>query len=234
MGRRFVNMMSVMKTMMMAAVLLLAMHTANAVRCRVANGAVFTHLMAQNTVCDDAACTACGSGTEVTSIEAAAGGINSATLMLAYVNNICPSMMWRDDDGVSDPSINAVTLTSQMAAQTGNHDGLALGVATANRQTAEYDQDQAAVVGTFAVCPCSTPSGNTCPTCGCADLGMPTSAPSAAPTTAPSATPTTDNGITITGASDDSLSGGAIAGIVIGSIVGAALVIGAGVMIGSK
>jgi len=109
MGRRFVNMMSVMKTMMMAAVLLLAMHTANAVRCRVANGAVFTHLMAQNTVCDDAACAACGSGTEVTAIEAAAGGINSATLMLAYVNNIFPSMMWRDNDGGADPSINAVT-----------------------------------------------------------------------------------------------------------------------------
>merc|ERR1712139_157620 len=97
--------------------------------------------------------------------------------------------------------------------------------------------DVAAVANVGHICNCLTANPNTCAYCGCNDLGVPTAAPTAIPTTAPTAATSspTDGGNSITGGnSDDSLSGGAIAGIVIGSIVGAALVIGAGVMIGSK
>merc|ERR1712100_601904 len=202
---------------------------ADAVACRVSGQTLYTHLSASNTNCATA-CTACSSGTaSTTATTAANSGIDTAALMLAYANGVCPHMVWLDTAGAVEPSLDGFTLSNQVNAV----GATAFGVGNAARQSANYAAGTAAD-NTLFLCPCPTASANTCPTCSCSDLGVPTSAPTAAPTTAPSAPPTSSSTITVTSSSDDSLSGGAIAGIVIGSIVGAALVIGAGVMIGSK
>merc|ERR1711966_96103 len=83
------------------------------------------------------------------------------------------------------------------------------------------------------ICPCLIANVRAGTNCGCAWFGVPTSAPTGIPTTAPTvstSSPTSDGGYSFS-TGDSNLSGGAIAGIVIGSIVGAALIIGAGVMI---
>jgi len=227
------------KQAMYIAALLFVVHSATAQDCRIDGGTQYTHLeTTAATAGTDAGCTACGSGTVVTSITAAASTITTAAQMAALVNNICPTIVFRyPDAGVASPSISSAAATGYFVNGQNEAEGGYGGTAQAFFQAGDF-ANAAPAANTRALVPCSTPVTTTaCPLCGCNDLGIPTQAPTAAtgaPTAAPTGVPTSDPfSITVSG-NDNDLSGGAIAGIVIGSVVGAALVIGAGVMIGSK
>merc|ERR1712054_109080 len=103
--------------------------------------------------------------------------------------------------------------TTSLMTSTGTHQGafvtVPAGVAT--------------LTGAGQVCQCLTTNSNTCQVCGCAFLGLPTSAPTSSPTTAPTVN---------TASPDDSLSAGDIAGIVIGAVGGSFLFLLIGVLVG--
>merc|ERR1712054_304409 len=114
--------------------------------------------------------------------------------------------------------------TTSLMTSTGTHQGafvtVPAGVAT--------------LTGAGQVCQCLTTNSNTCQVCGCAFLGLPTSAPTSSPTTAPTvntASPT-DSSYWNVNLSDDSLSAGDIAGIVIGAVGGSFLFLLIGVLVG--
>jgi len=208
-----------------------------------------------------AACQACGAATVGT--DTGANGMGPAPAydtiaeMTAFAQSVCPTITYTVTQGVlaaaacpiGDPRLGAPASTlTQASAQEAGADGNSLqainvaaiasceGAALAVTAWADL-APAAAIFG--QMCPCTTTTAMNavsaaCPVCGCAALGIPTAAPTAAPTLAPtSQSPTTTESWSYS-STDNELSGGAIAGIVIGSVVGAALIIGAGVMIGSK
>lgn len=210
-----------------------------------------------------AACTACGAA-GIGSDSGANGvgpapAYDTIAEMQAFAQTICPTITYTVTQSATDaannvctagdPRIGAPTATlTQASAQEFGADGNNLqalnsaAVSSCEGQAAAATAwaDLAAAAAIFGqICPCDVGSAmnavsTACPVCGCAELGIPTAAPTVAPTLAPtSQSPTTTESWSYS-STDNELSGGAIAGIVIGSVVGAALIIGAGVMIGSK
>jgi len=240
-----------------SAVLLLAssLHSADAAACQLrqiygttavpltttpATMGEYNTLGLPNTACA-AACTACG-GNTVGAEDGAGTGANFPTeTVQAIGSGICPTINFATTvagaTATSCPGlgINAVATAPGLLFAAGVTGALTSSGIHCIAGDPVGCNDVVAVANVGHICNCLTANPNSCAYCGCNDLGVPTAAPTAIPTTAPTAaTSSPTNGGAITASSDDSLSGGAIAGIVIGSVVGAALVIGAGVMIGSK
>jgi hypothetical protein len=190
-----------------------------------------------------AACSACGQSAGI-SDSLLGDAIFPAAIVEGIGAGICPTITFTDTVALTVPADNCpglgigpvATAVSGIRFNAGSTGGL-ISQGLSGDNAVVVCNSAATVANIAKFCNCVTTNVNTCSFCGCADLGIPTSAPTGIPTTAPTAATSspTSGGNSITGGnSDDSLSGGAIAGIVIGSIVGAALVIGAGVMIGSK
>jgi len=219
-------------------------------------GDVYSLLSAANqactaacTTCGQAACTAARAANAVAGIISTTAGVNGCPTMRQLGFEICPTITFNND--ADSPAADGESFFQSVTGMTfATHQTTGIDFAAAYQSTPQFSNvantPERLLVGqagllTYAnansltVCPCIGPVTTTCPICGCNDFGMPTSAPTGIPTMAPTAaSSTTDLGQTFSASrSDDSLSGGAIAGIVIGSVVGAALVIGAGVMIGS-
>jgi len=187
------------------------------------------------------ACGACGQAVGI--VDSENGDIFPVTVMTGIAQGICPTINYgftaAATDAVNCPGFGAAPVQTAPGVlySSGVTGGLNSQGVFGKADGAVTCFNAAAVTGLAKICSCVTDNRNTCSFCGCADFGIPTAAPTAIPTTAPTAatsSPTTGGNAITGGSSDDSLSGGAIAGIVIGSVVGAALIIGAGVMIGSK
>lgn len=219
-------------------------------------GDVYSLLSAANqactaacTTCGQTACTAARAANAVAGIISTTAGQNGCPTMRQLGFEICPTITFNTE--TDSPAADGESFFQSVTAMTfATHPTTGINFAAAYQATPQFSNvantperllvGQAGLLtyanaGSLTVCPCVGPVTTTCPICGCNDFGMPTSAPTGIPTMAPTAaSSTTDLGETFSASrSDDSLSGGAIAGIVIGSVVGAALVIGAGVMIGS-
>jgi len=180
------------------------------------------------------ACFACGqvlgADTQPTS-----GSLTGTVMQTTLGPAICPSLTYAApaaNDGTTAGSITAAFLSSTYTLNTAN---TAISIGSRQQQVTTVtfvDPTVAQVDATAAllICPCLYATANTCPICGCDDLGLPTAAPTNSPTTAPTfATDSPTNSINI---SDDSLSSGDIAGIVIGAVAGSFLFLLIGVLVG--
>lgn len=207
--------------------------------------ASYSCLSAASQACT-AACIACGQtiGTDVPGAGVIAGpGLGTAAAVQNIGTAICPSVTYTATEGgdATNSAFLGVPAHTADNIDTASPAFAMSGLGSASqfmRQTANDPWDEiAANAARYYICPCVITAARAGTNCGCAWMGVPTSAPTAIPTTAPTAStssPTGSGGYSFSHATDNDLSGGAIAGIVIGSIVGAALIIGAGVMIGSK
>jgi len=159
--------------------------------------------------------------------------------LLALGNAICPTITTTTATAQVPAAANQPASFPNPAFLAGSNAGL--NTAVVGLQGADpWTCTVAPPAANSPICACRTNAvaqSDALALCTCAHFGVPTGAPTGIPTTAPTAVvtnaPTDSSSWTVT-SNDDSMSGGAIAGIVIGSIVGAALVIGAGVMIGTK
>merc|ERR1711937_1009349 len=161
-----------------------------------------------------AACTACGmnigadAGLADTS---AAPAYNTQALMNALGTSLCPNIAFN--------TAQTASAGANTACPAGNP---RFNVPAVTAQPAAFPT-------TVNIAGGMTATGQT----SCTSNGGGSVEPWTAPT-AVTSSPVSDGSTWSMTSTDNDLSGGAIAGIVIGSIVGAALVIGAGVMIGSK
>merc|ERR1712100_159046 len=262
MGNKVRNMLTSKFTIFAVLILVCSLHSIDAANCRIpgpgriptvagggAKGDIYS-IMGQADQDCTAPCVACGqtgattarADSDVAGITGGTGGsagVNGCPTMPQLGAEICPTIQFTTADATAASesffaSVTGQALSAQSTEGSTTSSLINTGVTSVQTQAGLVDNNNAARLN---LCPCQGSVTTTCPICGCADFGMPTSAPTAIPTTAPTAASSTtgvSEAINVSASGDDNLSGGAIAGIVIGSVVGAALVIGAGVMIGSK
>merc|ERR1719198_2653042 len=231
-----------MKVMVSVAILLaISLHTTDGQACQIPSEVVISSSVA-NTVYNvlGAANTNCGTQATVNTVaNAICPTITYSNLVAAdAANNLAglgigvPAAVQTFTANGAAGGLGIAILGANANLRTDREATVGMLVSNGRRTTGAADiaVNPGASTGIGFICPClmAAATVNTCAICGCNNLGVPSAAPTAA-TGAP-----TSGSSALFSSSDDSLSGGAIAGIVIGSIVGAALVIGAGVMIGSK
>lgn len=246
--------MSVSKVVTSLVLLLINLHSTNAA-CQLATAVVvdssttaltasagsYTTLANRDSLCQEA-CDACGQNLAGAGSATAKTGLITEASIQTVGASICPTIAYTATaaaDATNLPMIGVGTLITGVASTTGNPQTSA-GRFT-NNAVANVVASVVNVNGQY-ICPCvvsgTGAATNNCATCGCQDLGLPTSAPTAAPTTFPTSIDSAsvvvvdDSGTTSLSFNDDALSAGDIAGIVIGAVGGAFLFLLVGVLVG--
>merc|ERR1712100_676715 len=214
-----------MKVMVSVAILLaISLHTTDG-QCQlpaalavdgVAGSGLYTTLSDVSQTCTEA-CLVCEQAVGANTA-AAPTGLATAAAMTSLANSICPTIGYTftinangnpATIGIAGLAAGAdpATVAGLRAAATTVEGAItSTGRFTAN--VASVAAGVATLVSAGQVCQCLTTNSNTCQVCGCAFLGLPTSAPTSSPTTAPTvntASPT-DSSYWNVNLSDDSLS----------------------------